>query len=445
MVSENIEELLTVYNESFLTLLNDVLDTFNINAEVRKKLSAQTRIVSVNDVKNASESTLANNVSNAQSRMKGFLKEDNGVIRQLYRKQFSAFMKEVVFIKLQRSDFIADYEFFNKLGACRNLIDRGPELWGRAATVISSYLDSTYTWPQYSFFNFGIIRGKRNPDSNEALMYIPTEHSIEEHITSNKESRFYGVWSETLLNMMQDKINEEYKSPEKYPYSRQLKYQGRIISISANRDIQDFSKLEIALNKILGSYDSTTQEFKLYFEVSGDCYATSIDKYSTYKKLFISSDFINREEGNAFMLGGFNTSLTDITYHHTCAFPFAISTLQEKVKSLLELTRTSPEPEIFLNKLGELAYLYINIMPYRGGSSAIAEWLMGGFTKLMGIELGTYEQNRISWDFSAFIARSAEEYGLEFKHFFTEILVHQEKLGAETDQPIEFTSLRNGP
>lgn len=109
---------------------------------------------------------------------------------------------------------------------------------------------------------------------------------------------------------------------------------------------------------------------------------------------------------------------TIVCSHDSVAHQDWLLILNVVLNKLIAIPKGENNNEVFLQKLGEFMYLYINIMPYQLGSAAIGEWLMYGLAKSRGINLGPLNSAHLSWDFSAFASISPEAYGQHFQTFF---------------------------
>ena len=407
-------------NSSFLDLLKIVAFIFNID---ESKLSLGTKTLAIEDMV-ANEGMLLSATSNKESRS-NYLGSSEKSITQMYWIKFSAVMKEIIAIK-SADNLDVDDIFFQKLGCCRFLIDRFiafanerefPD-YSRFKMIMESYLSQ----PHFGYGSvFGIIRAGKKSQSNELQPEYEKE-MLREILYKQKDEYF----SKNIFNQVSDLIKNTYvEYGVKISLDFMVPRSGLIrkVTLHTNKEPNREHIIPI-LEKILNSTYSFGLEgysytFFLHCEKSGSYYLTlqtCLDQPSSikYSKYYI--------DGNvAFILGSINGNSEEMECGHTCKYPLALPTLIIKFNQFLEFINTKPDKAVFFEKLGELCFLYINIMPYRGGSAAIGEWLMGGFCKRLGIELSAFNHDQLSWDFTAFVDKSAEEYGKKFKDFFAGI------------------------
>jgi hypothetical protein len=186
------------------------------------------------------------------------------------------------------------------------------------------------------------------------------------------------------------------------------------VTVYSNNDLDDRDREFI--KKISGS-GSEKRAF-VFYEKNGDKYVIISESKSSYKKYYIPAS----NEGEPFFLGCVSEeSSSMIKCQHEGRFFEMKSFLEIKFRTVVAAIREGQSEDTCLQKIGEFVFLYINIMPYVGGSAAIGEWLMRGLAQARGIELGSFNPEVLSWDFSAFVALSSEQYGEQFKKFFIKI------------------------
>ena len=164
------------------------------------------------------------------------------------------------------------------------------------------------------------------------------------------------------------------------------------------------------------------------------------------RKIYIISDISNsvKSRFNIVDLGGcivskLKTEEASVSFiRHTINLPLAIEVLSSKYLRLKNLQLNSNKSE-YLALIADFAYLFINIMPYRNGSSAIGEWLIRGLVLSKGITLGPFNHAQIAWDFLAMTLPGPTEYQHEFENLFLDELAEHAQ-GVREKQPPVMTS-----
>lgn len=413
-------KFLALKNTEFQQLLAGIAECFNVS--LRNDFFSEFELTS-NEIDWAilNEKSLTEHTSNPSERSTQFdIKKEEiyAVMAQLFWKKYAIFMGSIIGKIVFKSDKESDHlkNLFENLGLARFLIhhfrlnvaktNSGSETFAEKKRMFDVAVESNNS------HSFGLFRIKAATDENsEVEKFVGVEHewAAEEHMQSRKAG---GPWKKKTIERLKKYINNQRKLWERYPHTITVSD----ITFISNKpiDLKFHQQLTVNASSVKwGGYNKPT--WIIHAESSGDLYLQQ-DR----KKYYLPASLPNQEINKLFFLGNVpSDDDSSISFSHEAVYYKMWTLLEKKYNAVSDLLKNNSSVDVFMQALGEFCFLYINVMPYRGGSAAIGEWMMRGLAKAKGIELGAFDHQKLSWDFSAFVSLSAEEYGKQFKHFFT--------------------------
>lgn len=421
-------EILLGYNLFFKAIMETILDTFKLSLSPLSEKIRSSFALTFEEIEVArkDQRTLKSTVSSAIGRNFSFdTKTIPQIVSQLYWLKLSGYIGEIIAestVKQSVDHLKSEPEnLFLAFGLARMLANTFSREILRLRTSAIEELESHSIVAEWKAFYqerpcylfgppYGLLRSQKTAYSSSSIIPIHTlgyECSLEELLDCNGE----GGFSKEKFDGLKKKIDEEFDTVRTYQHQQVISN----VKVYSSMPIDD--TLLSGLKQLISDQHLCSIKEKIIIHNGTDDHYLNIIGEGDLRKYYLSCDKNKKYE--LFSLGRVLFNERGIMCTHNAAYFKLWTLLSNKYFALSQLAQCKEtSPAEFLQKLGEFCFFYINVMPYRGGSAAIGEWIMQGLTKAKGIALGEFNHAELSWDFDAFATLASAPYGKNFSHFF---------------------------